>query len=38
MRRTDVRPIPSRRATSEWLTRSALSLMSSSAFSDAVRG
>ena len=38
MRRTDVLPIPSRRAISEWLTRSALSRRMSSAFSEAVCG
>ena len=38
MRRTEVRPIPSRRAISEWLPRSALCRRMSSAFSEAVRG
>ena len=38
MCRTDVRPIPNRRALSEWLTRSALSRSTSSALSDAGRG
>jgi hypothetical protein len=38
MRRTEIRPIPSRRAISEWLNRSAVSRSASSALSDADRG
>jgi hypothetical protein len=38
IRCTEVLPIPSRRAISDWLTRSALRRRTSSTFGDAVRG